>query len=263
MAAALTLPFDFPAREVLVFVALLVTVGTLLGQGLTLPALARRLGTSGPDAREDAVEEVIVDHRASVRALNELRDTVHTEDEAAAFAGIDRANAHRLNPLWNQLDRKGTDSFEATQRQLNLEMLQGQRQAVLEFRESHDVEQALIADLLVSLDLQEAGLQRHSDKSESIENAPLVLSPDDAPCPDLASAPLHIKPATMTGCMQCEAEGGRPEDLALCLTCGNIGCASEWHHARGHFASTGHPVIRSFTPGESWRYCFTHDVGTD
>ncbi len=137
LAAALTLPFDFPAREVLVFVALFVTVGTLLGQGLTLPALARRLGTSGPDAREDAVEEVIVMHRASVRALNELRDTVHTDDEKAAFAEIDRVNANRLNSLWNQLDREGTESPEATQRQLNLEMLQGQRQAVLEFRSRH------------------------------------------------------------------------------------------------------------------------------
>lgn len=263
LAAALTLPFDFPAREVLVFVALFVTVGTLLGQGLTLPALARRLGTNGPDAREDAVEEVIVMHRASVRALNQLRDTIHTDDEETAFAEIDRSTTQRLNSLWDLLDREGTESPEATQRQLNLEMLQSQRRAVLAFRERHDVEQALIADLLVSLDLQEAGLQRHSDKSESIENSPLVLSPDDAPCADLATAPLHIKPATMTGCAQCQAEGRRPEDLALCLVCGHIGCVSELHHAREHFEATGHPVLRSFTPGESWRRCLVHEVGTD
>ncbi len=55
----------------------------------------------------------------------------------------------------------------------------------------------------------------------------------------------------------------RPEDLALCLTCGHIGCESELHNAREHFESTGHPVLRSFTPGESWRHCLVHDVGTD
>lgn len=263
LAAALTLPFDFPAREVLVFAALFVTVGTLLGQGLTLPALARRLGTNGPDAREDAVEEVIVMHRASVRALNELGDTLATVDEQAAFEEIEHSTTRRLESLWDRLERQGTETPEATQRQLNLEMVQAQRQAILEFRDSHDVEQALIADLLDSLDIQEARQQRHSDKSESIENSPLAVSPDDVPCPDLADAPLHIKPAGMTGCTHCEADGLRPEDLALCLTCGHIGCVEELHHARQHFEETGHPVIRSFTPGESWRHCLVHHVGTD
>lgn len=263
LAAALTLPFDFPAREVLVFVALFVTVGTLLGQGLTLPELAKRLGTNGPDAREDAVEEVIVMHRASVRALNELGDTLGSPDERAAFEEIEHGTRQRLESLWDRLDREGTQTPEATQRQLNLEMLQGQRAAVLEFRDNHAVEQALIADLLESFDIQEAGLQRHSDKSESIENSPIAVSPDEAPCPDLADAPLHIKPAGMTGCTRCEAEGRRPEDLALCLTCGHIGCVDELHHAREHFEETGHPVIRSFTPGESWRHCLIHHVGTD
>ncbi|RMB62196.1 cation:proton antiporter domain-containing protein [Tessaracoccus antarcticus] len=263
LAAALTLPFDFPAREVLVFVALFVTVCTLLGQGLTLPALAKRLGTNGPDAREDAVEEVIVTHRASVRALHDLGETIETEDEQAAYREIVRSNTQRLRSLWDRLDRQGTETPEATQRQLNLEMLQAQRQAVLEFRTTHNVEQALIADLLSSLDIQEAGLQRHADKSESIENAPPVAGPDDAPCRDLADAPLHIKPASMTSCTQCEAEGRRPEDLALCLTCGHIGCVEGLHHAQQHFEDTGHPVLRSFTPGESWRRCLVHHVGTD
>ena len=262
LAAALTLPFDFPAREVLVFVALFVTVGTLLGQGLSLPALARRLGTNGPDAREDAVEEVIVMHRANVRALNELGDTVLTSDERSAFEEIERATRQRLEALWDRLDREGTETPEATQRQLNLEMVQGQRQAILEFRDSHNVEQALITDLLASLDIQETGLQRHSEKSESIENSPLVMSPDDVPCADLAAAPLHIKPAGMTGCTQCEARGRRPDDLALCLECGHIGCVRELRHARQHFEDTGHPVVRSFTPGESWRHCLVHDVST-
>ncbi|MEO7588792.1 MAG: cation:proton antiporter [Arachnia sp.] len=263
LAAALTLPFDFPAREVLVFVALFVTVGTLLGQGLTLPALARRLGTNGPDAREDAVEQVIVSHRASVRALHDLGETIETDDEQAAYKEIVRSNTQRLESLWDRLNRQGTETPEATQRQLNLEMLQAQRQAVLEFRTTHNVDQALIADLLSSLDIQEAGLQRHADKSESIENAPPVASPHDAPCRDLADAPLHIKPATMTSCTQCEAEGVRPEELALCLECGHIGCMEERHHARQHFEETGHPVLRSFTPGESWRRCLVHNVGTD
>jgi hypothetical protein len=32
-------------------------------------------------------------------------------------------------------------------------------------------------------------------------------------------------------------------------------------HATAHFHGTGHPVIRSFEPGENWRWCYVHEVG--
>ena len=44
LAAAQTFPQDTPERDLLVFIAFLVAVGSLLLQGLTLPALARVLG---------------------------------------------------------------------------------------------------------------------------------------------------------------------------------------------------------------------------
>ena len=47
LAAALTLPEETPLRAELVVIALVVTVGTLLLQGSTLPWLARRLDVRG------------------------------------------------------------------------------------------------------------------------------------------------------------------------------------------------------------------------
>jgi hypothetical protein len=46
--------------------------------------------------------------------------------------------------------------------------------------------------------------------------------------------------------------------LRLCLTCGHVGCcdSSPHRHAAAHHAGTGHPVMRSFEPGESWRWCY-------
>jgi hypothetical protein len=40
--------------------------------------------------------------------------------------------------------------------------------------------------------------------------------------------------------------------------CGHVGCcdSSKNKHASGHFRTTRHPVIRSFQPGETWRYCY-------
>lgn len=37
-----------------------------------------------------------------------------------------------------------------------------------------------------------------------------------------------------------------------------IGCcdSSPERHARAHFVATGHPVIRSIEPGESWSWCY-------
>ena len=44
LAAALALPQSFPQRDLLVFLTFAVIVATLVGQGLTLPPLIRRLG---------------------------------------------------------------------------------------------------------------------------------------------------------------------------------------------------------------------------
>ena len=50
--------------------------------------------------------------------------------------------------------------------------------------------------------------------------------------------------------------------LRLCLACGNVGCcdSSVGKHADRHFADTGHPVMRSFEPGEAWRWCYLDDL---
>lgn len=59
---------------------------------------------------------------------------------------------------------------------------------------------------------------------------------------------------TGTGCAECEADGGWWFHLRRCAQCGHIGCcdSSPSKHATGHARSTGHPVIQSFEPGESW-----------
>ncbi len=59
-----------------------------------------------------------------------------------------------------------------------------------------------------------------------------------------------------TGCAECTEAGGWWFHLRRCAACGHIGCCdtSPSQHATAHFKATGHPVIRSFEPGESWFY---------
>lgn len=59
-----------------------------------------------------------------------------------------------------------------------------------------------------------------------------------------------------TGCLECEASAGWWFHLRRCALCGHIGCCdtSPAQHATAHARATGHPLIRSFEPGETWFY---------
>ncbi len=68
-------------------------------------------------------------------------------------------------------------------------------------------------------------------------------------------------PPSGTGCAECEAAGGWWVHLRRCTQCGHIGCCdtSPEQHATRHAKATGHPVIRSFEPGESWFWDYKND----
>ena len=67
------------------------------------------------------------------------------------------------------------------------------------------------------------------------------------------------------GCEACLKVGDTWVHLRLCLTCGRVGCCddSKNKHATKHYHTSKHPVIRSFEPGEHWRYCYPDDLGVD
>jgi Zn-finger in ubiquitin-hydrolases and other protein len=66
------------------------------------------------------------------------------------------------------------------------------------------------------------------------------------------------------GCVDCLAEGRRDwMHLRVCQSCGHVGCCdnSPGRHATAHYhATTTHPVIRSYEPGEDWYWCYVDDV---
>jgi uncharacterized UBP type Zn finger protein len=64
------------------------------------------------------------------------------------------------------------------------------------------------------------------------------------------------------GCEECLAMGDTWVHLRLCETCGHVGCCddSKNKHASRHAHATGHPIIKSFEPGEDWGYCYIDDL---
>lgn len=87
--------------------------------------------------------------------------------------------------------------------------------------------------------------------------------PDEL-CEHLAN--VHdVKPHTTRGCEECLKIGDTWVHLRLCMQCGQVGCCdnSKNKHASKHARDVGHPVVRSFEPGERWLYCYPDEIYYD
>ena len=81
-------------------------------------------------------------------------------------------------------------------------------------------------------------------------------------CSHLDQIKITTLPASIAGCEECLAIGGRWVHLRMCETCGKIGCcdSSPNRHASGDAREVGHPVALSAEPGENWSWCYVDEV---
>lgn len=72
----------------------------------------------------------------------------------------------------------------------------------------------------------------------------------------------NVTARTPNGCEECLQTGSTWVHLRLCLSCGHVGCCDQSinKHGTQHFRSSGHPVIRSYEPGENWKWCFVDEI---
>lgn len=260
LAAALTLPTETPHRSVLVLIALVVTAGTLLIQGLTLPWIARRMRVTGPDPREDALQEATVYQRAVTAGLAEV-DRIAQPGEQDVVARLRESASMRANASWERLGRQDTDTPNDVYRRLRVAALGAERAEVLRVRDAGQADHEVLSGVLNALDVEESLLTRVEAKAQRLDEiaAPAVTA---APCQHMADLPACVQPLHPEGCGACELAGTPWVHLRMCLTCGHVGCcdSSPGKHATAHFHQSGHPVMRSFEPGESWRWCYVDEV---
>jgi uncharacterized UBP type Zn finger protein len=81
-------------------------------------------------------------------------------------------------------------------------------------------------------------------------------------CHHMQSVPVPEPDAQTQGCEECLRIGQEWVHLRKCLVCGHVGCCDQsiGKHATKHAGETGHTVIRSFEPGEDWRFCYADDA---
>lgn len=83
-----------------------------------------------------------------------------------------------------------------------------------------------------------------------------------ATCTHLDQIELTELPESVEGCPECLAAGDPWLHLRICLECGQVGCCDDSpnKHASRHARASGHPLIRSLEPGETWSWCYVDEL---
>jgi Na+/H+ antiporter len=264
LAAAFLIPESVPERDLLILAAMVVTAGTLLLQGLTLPPMVRALKLRGPDPRSDALQAATVLQTASNAALTALDEIVTSEDAPETVEMLRQRITARPDSLWEKLGADGGGETPSEQyRRLRLGTLQAERDEVLRIRSSGTVDHDVIEQVLSSFDIEESMLTIATERSARLTDGQAVVTPADptGTCDHLEAAGTEIEPNGPGICEDCVREGTRTVHLRICLGCGNVGCcdSSVGRHAERHFKNSRHPVMRSFEPDESWRWCYVDE----
>jgi CPA1 family monovalent cation:H+ antiporter len=163
LAAALGLPLTlssgepFPERNLVIFLTFAVILATLVGQGLTLPLLIRRLGiVADGRGHEGEPQARLVLAEAAIDRLGQLRARGIGHDEL-----IDRLRleyVHRTEHLNEPEAPDATDAAEQERiehREIVRSVVEAEREALLRLRERGAVSDETFRRLERDLDLAE------------------------------------------------------------------------------------------------------------
>ena len=168
LAAAFALPAGFPERSLILFLTFVVVVGTLLIQGLTLPALIRWLGVTGTEEQQDLIREAGAQHAAANAALARL------DQELAGSSFVPEDVVSRLREkaeirqlgAWERLGGRGSPDGVAIEppsvsfRRLRRSMIDAERDVFIDLRDRGQIDDQVLARVQRELDLEESILMR-------------------------------------------------------------------------------------------------------
>ena len=169
LAAALALPLEtdagaaFPHRDLIIFLTFAVILGTLLLQGLTLPALVKVLGVEDDGAFADEESKArLKATKAALRRIEELRQEGRVQEETA-----DRMTAaynYRLRRFRARFDDGDGDGEEIEQRSEAYqhavrEVLDAQRAELLELRDQGVINDEVMRRVERDFDLEDSRLE--------------------------------------------------------------------------------------------------------
>jgi Na+/H+ antiporter len=158
LAAALALPIEFPARDLLQFLTFAVILATLVGQGLTLPWLIRRLGV-GDDGSEQH-DEIHAREAANAAALERLDELA--EEWPGHLELIDQMRARYQHAAEHLEHEHSDDEGEIPPDQEMIEhaairqaVIDAERVAIIDLRDRRVIGDVALRRVERDLDLEE------------------------------------------------------------------------------------------------------------
>jgi monovalent cation/hydrogen antiporter len=171
LAAALALPLEtdagapLPDRDLILFIAFALILVTLVGQGLTLPALIRRLGVTA-DADEEEAEEVRARLTAAKAALARLEELEHDgagsirDDTLRRVRGTYEFRKRRFAARAGMYEPdEDIEDRSLAYQQLMRELYAAQRRALVALRNQGEISNDVMHRVERDLDLEETRLE--------------------------------------------------------------------------------------------------------
>ncbi|MBB2911659.1 CPA1 family monovalent cation:H+ antiporter [Streptosporangium becharense] len=168
LAAAFAIPEGFPGRDTLLFLTFAVVIGTLLVQGLTFPALIRRLRVSNEqEIYGDNLAEAAAQQAAASAALARLEELVAAGVGETHQEVVDQLRAkseRRTLGAWERLGggtgQEGEETPSTVYRRLRREMLAAEREVFVRLRDERRIDDEVLRRVVQDLDFEEAILER-------------------------------------------------------------------------------------------------------
>ncbi|MEU6539572.1 Na+/H+ antiporter [Streptomyces sp. NPDC047000] len=158
----------FPQRNLLLFLTFTTVIGTLVVQGLSLPAVIRVLRFPGRDAQAETLAEANAQAQASRAAEQRLDDLLADERNALPPPLADRLRdvlERRRNAVWERLGQVNPvtgETVDDTYRRLSREMISAERSVFVRLRDHRYIDDEMLRTLLRRLDLEEAAAYRET-----------------------------------------------------------------------------------------------------
>jgi monovalent cation/hydrogen antiporter len=167
LAVALAIPLhtdggaDFPQRDLIIFLTFAVIFFTLVVQGLTLPALIRRVGVSddGADANEE-LRARLVATKAAIDQIDALGAEEWTRDDTIErMRALYQYRKRRLAAQAGKIEDDGYEDRSIAYQQMVQIVLSAQREALLQLRANNELSNEAMNRILRELDLEESRLE--------------------------------------------------------------------------------------------------------
>jgi CPA1 family monovalent cation:H+ antiporter len=160
---------DFPGREVILALAFLVTIATLLIQGLTLPRLIKQLDLTDPRDAAFEAEQHALARTIAQTATEDVIEHYRAEHPGQQSQQLAFMMQKRLTRTAEAGAEPAFDRHAGVQ--LGRDLLEARRQRLIGARDAQELEDTVVRDMLEQMDLEQAFMDMNGKRMDGPKGA--------------------------------------------------------------------------------------------